>query len=91
MQATMDPSSGQYLSIEHPGMDPSAHPTHCLSIPVFPASALPVAIYLYQDGLVKNNMAKLTFYALSNPQKLDRIGEYLSKRLSRDLIRNRIK
>lgn len=39
---------------------------------------------------MKNNMPKLTFYALSNPQKLDRIGEYLSRRLSRDLSRNRI-
>ena len=39
---------------------------------------------------MKNNMSKLTFYALSHPQKLDRIGEYLSKRLNRDLSRNKI-
>ncbi|XP_067928396.1 protein EFR3 homolog B-like isoform X2 [Watersipora subatra] len=43
-----------------------------------------------QDGIVKANMPKLTYYALSQPQKLDRIGEYLSKRLTRDLNRNRM-
>ncbi|KAI8433008.1 hypothetical protein MSG28_013879 [Choristoneura fumiferana] len=36
---------------------------------IFPASP--------QDGLVKSNMEKLTFYSLSSPEKLDRIGEYL--------------
>ncbi|TRY88314.1 hypothetical protein DNTS_016705 [Danionella cerebrum] len=30
-----------------------------------------------EDGLVKANMEKLTFYALSAPEKLDRIGAYL--------------
>ncbi|XP_064784835.1 protein EFR3 homolog B isoform X5 [Oncorhynchus masou masou] len=34
-------------------------------------------------------MEKLTFYALSAPEKLDRIGAYLSERLSRDVARNR--
>ncbi|TKS76167.1 Protein EFR3 -like protein B [Collichthys lucidus] len=35
------------------------------------------------------NMEKLTFYALSAPEKLDRIGAYLSERLSRDVARHR--
>uniref|UniRef100_A0A8B9QPU1 EFR3 homolog B n=1 Tax=Anas platyrhynchos TaxID=8839 RepID=A0A8B9QPU1_ANAPL len=38
-----------------------------------------------EDGLVKTNMEKLTFYALSAPEKLDRIGAYLSERLIRDV------
>uniref|UniRef100_A0A8C2DVR8 EFR3 homolog Ba (S. cerevisiae) n=1 Tax=Cyprinus carpio TaxID=7962 RepID=A0A8C2DVR8_CYPCA len=42
-----------------------------------------------EDGLVKANMEKLTFYALSAPEKLDRIGAYLSERLSRDVARPR--
>ncbi|KAK3580943.1 hypothetical protein CHS0354_006968 [Potamilus streckersoni] len=42
-----------------------------------------------EDGLVKNNMDKLTFYALSAPEKLDRIGQYLAQRLSRDVQRHR--
>uniref|UniRef100_A0A8D2HDE2 Protein EFR3 homolog B n=3 Tax=Marmotini TaxID=337730 RepID=A0A8D2HDE2_UROPR len=41
------------------------------------------------DGLVKTNMEKLTFYALSAPEKLDRIGAYLSERLIRDVGRHR--
>lgn len=40
-----------------------------------------------QDGLIKNNMEKLTFYSLSSPEKLDRIGEYLFQRASRDIYR----
>ena len=44
---------------------------------------------LLQDGLVKTNMEKLTFYALSAPEKLDRIGAYLSERLIRDVGRHR--
>lgn len=43
-----------------------------------------------KDGLVKTNMEKLTFYALSSPEKLDRIGEYLAQRVARDLNRHRI-
>lgn len=35
-------------------------------------------------------MEKLTFYALSSPEKLDRIGEYLAQRVARDLSRHRI-
>ncbi|XP_062346755.1 protein EFR3 homolog B [Cinclus cinclus] len=34
-------------------------------------------------------MEKLTFYALSAPEKLDRIGAYLSERLTRDVGRHR--
>uniref|UniRef100_A0A8D8WYC0 Protein EFR3 homolog cmp44E n=1 Tax=Cacopsylla melanoneura TaxID=428564 RepID=A0A8D8WYC0_9HEMI len=42
-----------------------------------------------EEGLVKTNMEKLTFYALSSPEKLDRIGEYLYQRASRDIARRR--
>nr|CAI5832917.1 unnamed protein product [Callosobruchus analis] len=42
-----------------------------------------------QDGLVKSNMEKLTFYSLSSPEKLDRIGEYLFQRAARDIYRKR--
>lgn len=42
-----------------------------------------------QDGLVKSNMEKLTFYSLSSPEKLDRIGEYLYQRAARDIYRRR--
>lgn len=42
-----------------------------------------------QDGLSKSDMEKLTFYAVSAPEKLDRIGEYLAKRLSHDVLRHR--
>ncbi|XP_063416561.1 protein EFR3 homolog B-like isoform X1 [Mytilus trossulus] len=43
-----------------------------------------------EDGLVKNNMDKLTYYAMSNSEKLDRIGAYLEQKLGRDLQRRRI-
>ncbi|XP_025830183.1 protein EFR3 homolog cmp44E isoform X2 [Agrilus planipennis] len=42
-----------------------------------------------QDGLVKSNMEKLTFYSLSSPEKLDRIGEYFYQKASRDIYRRR--
>uniref|UniRef100_Q14156-3 Isoform 3 of Protein EFR3 homolog A n=1 Tax=Homo sapiens TaxID=9606 RepID=Q14156-3 len=42
-----------------------------------------------KDGLVKTDMEKLTFYAVSAPEKLDRIGSYLAERLSRDVVRHR--
>ncbi|XP_051552966.1 protein EFR3 homolog A-like isoform X2 [Myxocyprinus asiaticus] len=42
-----------------------------------------------KDGLVKSDMEKLTFYAVSAPEKLDRIGAYLAERLSRDVVRHR--
>ncbi|XP_050667955.1 protein EFR3 homolog cmp44E isoform X2 [Leptidea sinapis] len=48
---------------------------------IFPASP--------QDGLVKSNMEKLTFYSLSSPEKLDRIGDYLFQKASRDIYRRR--
>lgn len=41
------------------------------------------------DGLVKSNMEKLTFYSLSSPEKLDRIGEYLYQKAARDIYRKR--
>ncbi|XP_017461863.1 PREDICTED: protein EFR3 homolog cmp44E-like, partial [Rhagoletis zephyria] len=41
------------------------------------------------DGLVKSNMEKLIFYAMSSPEKLDRIGAYLAERINRDLSRHR--
>ena len=42
-----------------------------------------------RNGLVKSNMDKLIFYALSSPEKLDRIGAYLARKLSRDVDRRR--
>ncbi|KAI5734090.1 hypothetical protein M8J77_002278 [Diaphorina citri] len=42
-----------------------------------------------EEGLIKNNMDKLTFYALSSPEKLDRIGDYLYETASRDISRKR--
>ncbi|XP_077127359.1 protein EFR3 homolog A [Ranitomeya variabilis] len=42
-----------------------------------------------RHGLVKADMEKLTFYAVSAPEKLDRIGAYLAERLSRDVVRHR--
>lgn len=38
---------------------------------------------------MKADMEKLTFYAVSAPEKLDRIGSYLAERLSRDVVRHR--
>ncbi|XP_033644947.1 protein EFR3 homolog B-like isoform X2 [Asterias rubens] len=43
-----------------------------------------------EDGLVRSNMEKLTFYAVSHNEKLDRIGSYLAHRLDRDVYRQRI-
>ncbi|XP_013379018.1 protein EFR3 homolog B isoform X3 [Lingula anatina] len=42
-----------------------------------------------EDGLVKDNMQKLVYYGTSKPEKLDRIGQYLEQRLSRDVTRSR--
>ena len=42
-----------------------------------------------RSGLVKANMDKLIFYALSSPEKLDRIGDYLARKLSRHVDRRR--
>ncbi|VDK42174.1 unnamed protein product [Anisakis simplex] len=41
------------------------------------------------EGLIHGNMQKLTFYAISQPEKLVRIGEYIVWRMSRDLYRQR--
>ncbi|KAI1730683.1 protein EFR3 like protein [Ditylenchus destructor] len=41
------------------------------------------------DGLVSSNMQKLTFYSISHPEKLNRIGVYIVDRLARDLSRQR--
>lgn len=40
-------------------------------------------------GLVRSEMEKLTYYAASAPEKLDRIGEYLAHRLTRSISRKR--
>jgi hypothetical protein len=42
------------------------------------------------DGPIWSNMQKLTFYAMSHPEKLNRIGIYIVNRLSRDLYRQRV-
>ena len=44
-----------------------------------------------EDGLVKNKMETLVYYAVTSPEKLDRIGEYLETRVGRDIYRNRKK
>ena len=41
------------------------------------------------EGLVKNKMETLAYYAMTSPEKLDRIGEYLEERVSRHIYRNR--
>lgn len=41
------------------------------------------------EGLVSSNMQKLTYFAISHPEKLNRIAVYLVERLSRDLYRQR--
>lgn len=40
-------------------------------------------------GLVRSEMEKLTYYAVSAPEKLDRIGEYLALKLTRSINRRR--
>ncbi|CAG0893188.1 unnamed protein product [Cyprideis torosa] len=42
-----------------------------------------------EEGLRKANMDKLTFYAVSSPEKLDRIGEYIAQRVNRDILSKR--
>lgn len=51
--------------------------------------SLDLRVSVIQDGLSKSDMEKLTFYAVSAPEKLDRIGAYLAERLSRDVVRHR--
>ena len=41
------------------------------------------------EGIVSSQMEKLTYYSLSAPEKLDRIGAYLAKRVKHDLARRR--
>ena len=41
-----------------------------------------------EEGLNNNNMQKLSYYAVTSPEKWDRIGEYLSSKINRDLNRN---
>ncbi len=41
------------------------------------------------EGLVKNKMETLVYYACKSPEKLDRIGEYLEGRISHHIYRNR--
>merc|ERR1712223_1845128 len=48
---------------------------------IYPAAA--------EDGLVKNKMESLVYFAMTSPEKLDRIGEYLAYRISRDVNRSR--
>jgi len=48
---------------------------------IYPAAA--------EDGLVKNKNETLTYFAMTSPEKLDRIGEYLAYRISRDVNRGR--
>ena len=42
-----------------------------------------------EEGLVRSEMEKLTYYAVSAPEKLDRIGVYLAKHLTRNIQRKR--
>ena len=48
---------------------------------IYPAAA--------EDGLVKNKMESLVYFAMTSPEKLDRIGEYLAHRVARDVNRGR--
>ena len=41
------------------------------------------------QGLAKSGIDQLTYFAGTSPEKLDRLGEYLALRISRDLNRNR--
>ena len=41
-----------------------------------------------EEGLNTNNMQKLSYYAVTSPEKWDRIGEYLAYRIYRDLNRS---
>lgn len=66
--------------------------TACCCSPCRPAYKRHVdAIYpaAAEDGLVKNKMESLVYFAMTSPEKLDRIGEYLAYRLSRDVNRSR--
>ena len=43
-----------------------------------------------EDGLVKNKMESLVYFAMTSPEKLDRIGKYLAYRISRDVNLSRL-
>lgn len=64
----------------------------CCCSPCRPAYKRHVdAIYpsVAEDGLVKNKMESLVYFAMTSPEKLDRIGEYLAYKISRDVNRGR--
>ena len=42
-----------------------------------------------QDGIVKSKLDVLIYYASTNPEKFDRIGEYLRQRIARHVYRGR--
>ena len=48
---------------------------------IYPATA--------EEGLVKNKMESLVYFAMTSPEKLDRIGDYLASRITRDVNRGR--
>ena len=64
----------------------------CCCSPCRPAYKRHVdAIYpeVPESGLVKSKMEALVYYAMTSPEKLDRIGEYLAQKVGRDIYRNR--
>jgi len=64
----------------------------CCCSPCRPAYKRHVdAIYpeVPEAGLVKSKMEALVYYAMTSPEKLDRIGEYLAQKVGRDIYRNR--
>jgi hypothetical protein len=65
------------------------HCCDCYCAPCKPRYRRLVDAIYDEHGLIKSNMQKLTFYAISHPEKLDRIGDYLLVHLSRDLYRMR--
>ena len=42
-----------------------------------------------QDGIVSNKLDILIYYVSTNPEKFDRIGEYLRQRIARHVYRGR--
>jgi hypothetical protein len=42
-----------------------------------------------QDGIVNNKLDSLIYYVTTNPEKFDRIGEYLRQRIARHVYRGR--
>ena len=63
----------------------------CCCSPCRPAYKKKVdAIYpeIPGSGLVKSQMDALTYYAVTSPEKLDRIGEYLAEKIRHNIARN---